>query len=207
MIIRFNGATTFMPFSDDVGRKTTIQLSTLVPWRHWRRRVDAQKLDRERDNVLYCHNSWVGNCWLDASHFDRRKVINPVLVRLAGALLRAHTTSASAAGSVSSRSRRHRTSRVPSTGLVGVALALASCDGVPDVYGFGNRSGGGGAVCDHYWECRTDQGSYLGRPTHSFQAQSRTLGWLRDVGAIRLLADVPGERAFTLLPGQRRVNV
>lgn len=51
-IIRFNGATTLMPFSDDVGSRTTTQLSTLVPWRHWRRRVDAKELDRQRDNVL-----------------------------------------------------------------------------------------------------------------------------------------------------------
>ena len=50
------------------------------------------------------------------------------------------------------------TSRVPSTGLVGVAIALATCDGVPDVYGFGNRSDD--AICDHYWECRTTSALY-----------------------------------------------
>lgn len=148
-----------------------------------------------------CHNHWVGNCWLDALKFDPHKVISPVLVRHAGALLRAHGSSLA----------KRKSSRVPSTGLVGVAFALASCDGVPDVYGFGNRSLGSmaEAVCDHYWECRTDQASYLGRSTHSFLAQWRLLNWLSDVGAIRLHATAPPTRgrSFTLPPGQKRMNV
>ena len=191
-VIRFNGAPTFSLYVPDVGSRTTLQLSTLVPWRHWRRRADAAQLDRVRDSVLYCHNHWVGNCWSDALKYGKGNVVNPVLVAAAGALLRAHGS--------------RKASRVPSSGLVGIAMALASCDGVPDVYGFGNRSGDGESICDHYWECRTDQGSYLGRSTHSFIAQWRVLTWLNDQGAIRLHSMAPAN-AFRLPPGRPRSNV
>jgi len=139
-----------------------------------------------------CHNHWVGNCWLDALNAGNTTfVINPVLVSLVGELLQRHGS--------------RRASRVPSTGIVGVAIALASCDDAVDVFGFGNRSDT--EVCDHYWECRTDQGAYLGRPTHSFGAQWEALLWLRSVGAIRLHTMAPGAGAFTLPAGRPRLNV
>lgn len=189
-VIRFNGAPTLSLYHADVGSRTTFQLSTLVPWRHWRRRVDAVQLARTRDNVLYCHNHWVGNCWLDALQHGNGKVVNPVLVSRMGSLLRFHGS--------------RKASRVPSTGLIGVAIALATCEGVPNVYGFGNRSDGG--ICDHYWECRTDQASYLGRPTHSFRAQWSLLAWLHEVGVIKLHANAP-HAAFTMPADRPRANV
>ena len=191
-IIRFNGAPTLALYRQDVGMRTTLQLSTLVPWRHWRRRVDAARLAKTRDNVLYCHNHWVGNCWQDALRHGDGNVINPMLVGRLSTLLLQHSS--------------RKASRVPSTGLVGVAIALASCSNAPDVFGFGNESER--AVCDHYWECRTDQASYLGRPTHSFRAQSSLLRWLSDQRAIRLHgAPRKGTLAFTMPPERRRANV
>ena len=109
-----------------------------------------------------------------------------------GALLRLHGS--------------RRASRVPSTGLVGVAIALATCRSVPQVFGFGNLSTPDEAVCDHYWECRTDQGSYLGRPTHSFRAQWSLLQWLNDIGAIQLHARAP-QSPFTMPADRSRANV
>lgn len=198
-ILRFNGAPTLSMYHRDVGSRTTMQLSTLVPWRHWRRRVDAEKLARTRDNVLYCHNHWVGNCWLDALNHGDGRVVNPVLVRRMGKLLLLHH------GSQKRREASSRaSSRVPSTGLLGVAIALATCNSAPSVFGFGNRSDE--AICDHYWECRTDQRSYLGRPTHSFRAQWSLLSWLHDVGAIRLHAEAPS-KAFTMPADRPRANV
>ena len=190
-IIRFNGAPTLPHLRHDVGLRTTLQLSTLVPWRHWRRRVDARELAKTRDNALYCHNHWVGNCWLDALKSDgwSSKVVNPLIVAAIGSLLRKQST--------------RKVSRVPSSGIVGVAIAIAACDTV-DVYGFGNVSNN--VVCDHYWECRTDTASYLGRPTHSFRAQWAVLSQLHEAGAIRLHAATP-QNAFTMPAGRPRANV
>ena len=93
---------------------------------------------------------------------------------------------------------------MPSSGLVGVAIAIATCQDPPDVFGFGNQSDV--AICDHYWECRTDQGAYLGRPTHSFGVQLKVLRHLSELGAIRLFSDVPS-KAFRLPNGIKRLNV
>ena len=200
-VIRFNGAPTLGLYSKDVGSRTTLQLSTLVPWRHWRRRVDAAQLATTRDNALYCHNSWLGNCWLDAlKSGNSSHIVNPVLVAHASALLREHRR----LGRGSRRASQKL--RVPSSGVVGVAIALATCRGVPHVFGFGNLSRDE-ALCDHYWECRTDQRSYLKRPTHDFAAQWRLLEWLDAVGAIKLHATPPTREQFRLPPGRQRMNV
>lgn len=177
-VFRFNNASVAPPWSDDVGSRTTLWLSTHAAWR--RRQTEAATT-RGADpavvqNVLYCFNPWVGRCHeevLLAAQQQRPKqgrrvpttrggrprsprsprsppplplsplaqqqplqqplqppravlLLNPHLVGLLAALQR--QLGGARRGSVR-----------PSTGLVGLALALRVCRRV-SLFGFANAS-------------------------------------------------------------------
>ena len=79
--------------------------------------------------------------------------------------------------------------RTPSSGLVGVALAMALCERV-SVLGFGNATDRGSAGrCWHYFDCRRNQTAYLSRlpksgwRSHDWSSQWRVLERLFALGA------------------------
>ena len=110
--------------------------------------------------MLYCFNPWLGSCHYDVLSGVRTKsplLLNPHLVYLAAMLQRAHA--ARAAPSVR-----------PSTGLVGIGMALSMCSSV-SLYGFGNDSDTSSAGdCRYYWDCRFN----VSRAT--FQARATAAG-------------------------------
>lgn len=170
--IRFNGAPSGGPYAADVGRRTTIRLATSSPWRQARR---AQA--RFGGLTLYAHTGWVGAALLRDALSARPlgpgsqplkskgrggaeavAVANPVLVARVSDLLRSIGNTHLANGRARIDAGEKRVGS-PTSGMVGVAMALALCGpGRVDVYGFGNASDAKAAhQCDHYWECRTSQ--------------------------------------------------
>jgi hypothetical protein len=128
--------------------------------------------------ALYCFNPWLGACHVDAlgvagKYGSRPHVINPLL---AASLMQIQAAVGGRSGGVLR----------PSTGLVGVGLALASCARV-SLFGFGNdtdpRMQG---HCNHYYDCRTNQTNYFaGRMGyHDWHGQWRVLSSLIELGAI-----------------------
>ena len=112
--------------------------------------------------ILYCMaQGWVGKCM----HEQRMAHANPVFVRMLRAQLDEH----------------HGRGRLPSAGVLGIAMALSRCDRV-SLYGFGNASDSNGAdECGHYWECSRQQVQYFGGKAgyHDWNAQWRLVSaWI-----------------------------
>ena len=90
----------------------------------------------------------------------------------------------------------------PSTGLMGVGLALASCARV-SLFGFGNDSDPGmQGHCNHYYDCRTNQTNYFaGRMGyHDWHGQWRALAALIDLGAMRYYPPTGKPNAYQARP-------
>lgn len=195
-VIRFNAAPPLIArtppadnkmYAQDVGSRTSLRIATHAPWRHHRR--DGYPAERL---ALYCHNTWLGICHRDilsryAAAGAAVHVINPVLVgRIAGLV-----------DSVSDRPR----SRAPSTGLIGLGIAVSLCGPRINLFGFGNVTEAGRAGyadrCDHYWECRVPSSAYFfdraQRLTHDWKAQWRVLTWLASQQRLTLHSTRGGE--------------
>ena len=182
LVIRFNAAPPLAagnsPFSADVGRKTNVRVATHAPWRHHRRERYMQR-NPKSILFLFCHNGWLGVCQSD------------ILARYGAAGAPVHAVDPTfiwhVADLVHSFADPTQPRRAPSTGLLGLALALVTCSEV-NAFGFGNTSeaapsGAAGAkMCDHYWECRVPSRAYFfdksQRFTHDWPAQWRLLTWL-----------------------------
>jgi hypothetical protein len=199
-IIRFNAAPPLLArvvgtsngrFRQHVGSRTSLRIATHAPWRHHRR--DGHPPERL---LLYCHNSWHGVCQRDIlARFGAGgapvHAANPVLVGKITKLV----------DSIAKRPLH----RSPSTGMLGVGIALALC-GVINLFGFGNVSAFADALCDHYWECRVPTSSYYfdrtQRLSHDWESQWHMLLWLANKGRVTLHATEGGThfRGSTLPP-------
>ena len=118
--------------------------------------------------ILYCMaQGWVGKCM----HEQRMAHANPVFVRMLRAQLDEY----------------HGRGRLPSAGVLGIAMALSRCDRV-SLYGFANASDPDGAEeCGHYWECSRQQVQYFGGKAgyHDWNAQWRLVSaWLTAAGRL-----------------------
>ena len=145
----------------DVGRRVSFWIS---PHRWWSRR---RRLANETaaQSLLYCFNPWVGECHAEALR-ARAMLINPRVVAVLSALQKQLKGS-------------QRPSVRPSTGLVGVGLALSICRRV-SLFGFVNATDPRELPeCDHYWECRFTQARYLAghakARAHDWPSQWRVL--------------------------------
>ena len=159
--------------------------------------------------VLYCFNSWLGVCHLEAMLPERLAkheavrslMVNPVLISRLTSMLQEvlhaqHAQSGQARVSRKANTTRRlpRYSTTPSTGLMGVALALSLCNSV-SLFGFGNASDASeGRACWHYYDCRQgSQSSYFGRratrggngASHNWRVQWQLLETWILRGAIR----------------------
>ena len=124
-MLRFNNASLSPRWRADVGGRTSLWVSTHAVWR---RRAEASATSPLQDggahSALYCFNPWVGACHAEA--FEQRQqqnrqrhgggalLLNPGLVARLAALQRRLGGS-------------RRASVRPSTGLIGVVLALRLC--------------------------------------------------------------------------------
>jgi hypothetical protein len=90
--------------------------------------------------------------------------------------------------------------RIPSAGMLGIAMAVARCRTVR-LFGFGNASDPNStASCGHYWECSRAQAKYFRGKAgyHDWKAQWRLVsGWLATAAANRSHA---GELTFVQPP-------
>jgi hypothetical protein len=181
-VFRINHASVFR-FERDVGSRVTFRVMTHYQWRIAMRGMRPSLLRKGVLPILYCHNPWFGKCFQDALvvqrwMLGRRPMItNP---RLAGTVMRL----------AESAKRR----KVPTTGMVSVALALNMCDNVT-VYGFSD--GSNRTACAYYHDgCRLREGEYFraSGPSHDFAQQIRlltsladrcTITWKRDAAASR----------------------
>jgi hypothetical protein len=182
-VYRFNNAPVGGPYQVDVGNRTSVWVASHVPWRGQARRVAALTASRgtasEESAALYCFNPWLGACHVDAMGGKRLGVQAPLLISpaLVTAMMQIQITSGGKSGGVVR----------PSTGLMGVGLALASCARV-SLFGFGNDSDPGmQGHCNHYYDCRTNQTNYFaGRMGyHDWHGQWRALAALIELGAMR----------------------
>ena len=143
-IFRFNLAPT-RGFEADVGNRTTYIVGSHHPWRTAVRTPSragpssslAPASSPPPRVALYCFNAWLGSCWFDA--LERRRtpagatLINPVLARRLQAAQKRNAPLRFCDAAPRGAAVR------PSTGLVGVALALSLCaPGRVRLYGFGN---------------------------------------------------------------------
>jgi len=177
-VFRFNSAPVDA-YSADVGARSQLWVASHFPWRMKMRelRSDRKLVASSSPTAmnssatsgvvsLYCFNSWLGSCHADALIGERgyTLLINPVLVRRVTELQRAHR------GSTSMNTR-------PSTGLIGVALALTTCKRVT-LYGFANDSNlQAASTCNHYFDCKFNQSRYFSGKMghHDWHAQWRLL--------------------------------
>jgi hypothetical protein len=204
-IYRFNNAPVGGPYEADVGNRTSVWVASHVPWRGQARRVAAlaaaavnlggEGLAREEAAALYCFNPWLGACHVDAMGGKRLGIHAPPLLispALVAAMMQIQITSGGKSGGVVR----------PSTGLMGVGLALASCARV-SLFGFGNDSDPGmQGHCNHYYDCRTNQTNYFaGRMGyHDWHGQWRALAALIDLGAMRYYPPTGKPNAYQARP-------
>ena len=195
-IVRLNFAPAVGRHVVDVGRRTTIRLLTHFPWRTLRS-GNYPSLKAAQQLILWCQNVWLGVCQRDVLNppSGRRRhaangtmgaapvwVLNPVLIQH---LLRlyAHVT----------HYERRLNPRAPSTGLVGLALALSACEQV-SVFGFGNASNSPNGEteqrCRYYYNCGMNERQYFNsageaREEHDWRSQALLMTRLVDAGAVR----------------------
>ena len=177
VVVRFNLAPAAGVLAAHVGAKTTVRILTdksyvaflragAAAFNQSRSRgkavVGGRKSEPRAALLLYCMaQGWVGKCW----HDHRTGHVNPVFVRQ----LRHHLD------------QHHGRGRLPSAGLLGMAMALSRCGRV-SLFGFGNASDANGTdECGHYWECSRQQRQYFGGKAgyHDWNAQWRLVStWL-----------------------------
>ena len=179
-IYRFNSAPTGGPYLADVGNRTSVWIASHIPWRMQAKLEAGRRRSGDVSEVaaLYCFNPWLGSCHVEAMGSKKLGITMPHMLnpQLAAAMMRIQV----ALGGKSGGSVR------PSTGLIGVGLALASCARV-SLYGFGNDSDPVmQGHCNHYYDCRTNQTNYFaGRMGyHDWHGQWRVLAALINLGVL-----------------------
>lgn len=136
---------------------------------------------RAVQQLLYCHNPWVGKCYDDALHpkpWQRGALPLHLNPRLAGTLLEM-------AGPA-------RKGRVPTAGLVAIAAALNLCANV-SIFGFGDELGIPGNAskrCAYYFTCSGTEDAYAKGSSlaHDLAHQRRVLALLESSHAITRFA-------------------
>lgn len=198
-VYRFNTAPVGGPYLADVGNRTSVWVASHIPWRSQARRLAQFRgpsggIDGDEVAALYCFNPWLGSCHVDAMGNSKRAVAHggrlPVLI--SPMVVRVLMQIQAAAGGKSGGALR------PSTGLIGVGLALASCARV-SLFGFGNDSDTRmQGHCNHYYDCRTNQTNYFaGRMGyHDWHGQWRALAALINLGAIEYVAPTGAPNTF-----------
>ena len=134
--------------------------------------------------ALYCFNPWLGACFGDAiggKRTDARGHTAPPLLISPSLAARVMGIQVALGGKSNGVVR-------PSTGLIGVGLALASCARV-SLFGFANdsdKSALAQSQCNHYYDCRFNQTRYFsGRMGyHDWHGQWRVLSALVELGAL-----------------------
>lgn len=195
-VFRFNTAPVGGRYMDDVGNRTTVWVASHAPWRtQLRTRVGTFASE---DAALYCFNPWLGACFSDAlagKRVDSRgRTITPLLI--------SPTLAASMMGIQVALGGRATSNLRPSTGLMGVGLALASCARV-SLFGFANDSDARMAgFCNHYYDCRFNQTRYFSGKMgyHDWHGQWRVLSGLVELGALRYVPPLGGGDNMTWTP-------
>ena len=178
VVIRFNAAPSGGVWTHDVGGKATLRI--LGEWVAQMR--IAHPLDTRSSalhgTLLYCMTNWLGDCVRRGTSSPdpkqrRRWLVNPTLVRAVTDVLHSHTNA-------------HRT--VPSTGLLGAAIARDACASVT-LFGFGNASSQRRRIgrastpryCEHYYECALADGRFpefasaISTRYHDFAAEAQVV--------------------------------
>jgi len=191
-VLRVNSAPT-AGFEADVGRRTSLRIVTLLPFRHLRYCSHVTEGERRRQcggqtadapMVVYCNTPWRGACWSDIAD-DPVPRASPAIVERTRALAKL------------------RAAVFPSSGLLAVMMALSLCEAV-SAYGFGTTAtqrcahyfgDGKGCVAPAAYTGRRDLANASsarrgkGRPQggwHNFRREEEFLRSLARRGAIRL---------------------
>ena len=141
-----------------MGTRCTWRLSTYSPWRvvTESERLGSRIFDAT-SQLLYCHNPWVGVC----QHTRGAMTINPTFVGEVQRII--HTLT------------RHIV-RTPSSGMLGVGLALALCNRTV-LFGStlvrDSHSGGAAPTCAKYFDW--DEFSQLSTPLRTLAIKQRNL--------------------------------
>jgi hypothetical protein len=182
-VFRFNMAPTGGNHGHDVGNRTTFWIASHAPWRtQMRTRIGSTAAAGEQA-ALYCFNPWLGSCFSDVlggKRADARgAIVAPLLISpvLAARMMALQV----ALGGKTNGNVR------PSTGLMGIGVALASCAKI-SIYGFANFSDlATQSFCNHYYDCRFNQTRYLSGKMgyHDWAGQWRVLSALVRLGAVQ----------------------
>jgi hypothetical protein len=177
IVIRMNAAPSGGVWADDVGSKADLRI--LAGWTAQMRVVHPNdtRSSASSGTLLYCLSSWVGDCFHRGTSAPdpqqaRRWLLNPALVHLVRDLMMNRTTL-----------KRHS---VPSTGLLGAAIAKDMCASV-SLFGFGNVTSGEhessnrttDSFCEHYYECALAEGRFADYQSqtkyHDFASEARLM--------------------------------
>ena len=196
VVIRLNAAPSGGVWARDVGSKATLRI--LAGWTAQMRVVHPNdtRSSASLGILLYCLGSWLGDCFHRGTSSPepqqaRRWLMNPVLVHAVHEL-------------VSNRTSLSRHS-VPSTGLLGAAIARDACSSV-SLFGFGNASmsasssRASNSFCEHYYECALAEGTFADYQSqtkyHHFASEARLLKmWATLDKKFRIHEPVPGQVA------------
>ena len=165
-VIRINAAPT-SGHERDVGARTTLRVHNSE------KPFFLASLGVPELQLVICHMGWIGSCQhqaFDGTLTSRIAYINPIFYEQLWALL-----------------GRPRGKQTPSTGLLGIALALGLCGRV-SLYGFGATGAGSAGVCRHYWHCVgfEDEARYhdLAHTFHDWYAEERLRHMWIDAGIV-----------------------
>eukprot|EP00316_Scyphosphaera_apsteinii_P016176 CAMPEP_0119347238 /NCGR_PEP_ID=MMETSP1333-20130426/108419_1 /TAXON_ID=418940 /ORGANISM="Scyphosphaera apsteinii, Strain RCC1455" /LENGTH=387 /DNA_ID=CAMNT_0007359771 /DNA_START=267 /DNA_END=1430 /DNA_ORIENTATION=+ len=104
--------------------------------------------------LVICHMRWLGECQQNAfsgNYLDQLVYVNPVFYVQLWTLL-----------------GHPKDKKIPSTGLLAIALALGLCSHVTH-FGFGRASVSSHRQCRHYWECvASEDAAAYSDPLHPF---------------------------------------
>ena len=196
VVIRMNFAPAVGRHAADVGRRTTIRLLTHFPWRAIRS-GNYPSLKAAQHLILWCQNVWLGVCQrdvLDPPVSRRRRAANHTAIATSASMLNPvlidRLLQLYAYGT---HYNRRVNPRAPSTGLIGLAVALSACEQV-SVFGFGNASsrltGSAAQRCRYYYNCRMSESQYFAsageaRDEHDWQSQALLMTQLVGMGVVR----------------------
>ena len=196
-VFRFNTAPTGGRYLHDVGNRTTVWVASHAPWRsQMRTRVGVVPGEAA---ALYCFNPWLGACFSDAlggNRVDARgRRVAPLLLSpaLAAGIM---SLQVALGGKATSNVR-------PSTGLMGIGLALASCARV-SLFGFANDSDARMmGFCNHYYDCRFNQTRYFSGKMgyHDWHGQWNFLARLIRLGELAYIPPLGGGGNSSLARG------
>lgn len=179
IVMRINGAPTPAALQAQLGRRTSLYLSTFPGLRPVKRKMHKPAhldLFGAVPVLFYCHVPYLTTCWTNVLS-DRFERISPLFVERV----------------------RHaiNISRWPSTGAIAIAFALHMCASVR-LYGFGGQQRVGNAECAKYYDVRgkqmvvpariqdgcTTMNAYFTQ-RHFWHEWSRERAWIQRLGSER----------------------